>query len=104
VPSCETCTLLYTRCNDSDDNDKTGKGHSAHTSVLRYCTDKDTTVKAFEGLVVSVFLWDAERDVCLKAVVARSCMLRSTPSTILEPDEWLAYMTRNLCSMSESAL
>lgn len=86
VPSCETCTPSYTRCDDSDDDDEIGEGHSAHTSVLRYCTDEDATVEAFECLVVSVFPWDAEHDVCLKAAVARSCTLWSTPSTIFEPD------------------
>jgi hypothetical protein len=54
----------------------------AHTSVLRYRPDKDATV---ERWVVSVS-WDAEPDVRLEAAVARSRALRSTPSTILEPD------------------
>lgn len=87
VPSCETCTLSYARRDDSDDDeDENGRGDLAHASALRYRADEDATV---EGLVVSVS-WDAEPDVRLAAPVARSCALRSTPSTTLEPDGWLA--------------
>jgi hypothetical protein len=86
VPSCETCPPSYARCDDScfdEDENEVGRGD---TSVLRYRADQDTTV---EGWVVFVS-WDAERDVRLEAAVARSCAWRSTPSTILEPDGWLA--------------
>jgi hypothetical protein len=83
VPSCETCTPSYARSDDSDDEvDEDGRSDLAHTSVLRYRPDKDATV---ERWVVSVS-WDAEPDVRLEAAVARSRALRSTPSTILEPD------------------
>ena len=57
-----------------------------YTSVLRCRADEDATV---EGRVVSLS-WDAEPDACLEAAVARSCALRSTPCTILEPDGWLS--------------
>jgi hypothetical protein len=81
VPSCETCTPSYARCDDlSFDEDEDGRDDLAHTSVLRYRADEDTTV---EGWVVFVF-WDAEPDVRLEAAIARSCALRSTPSTILD--------------------
>ena len=86
VPSCETCTLSYARCDDSSPGRDEGGGDLAHTSVLKYRAEEDAT---FEGWVVSVS-WDAELDVCPEAVVAKSCALRSTPSTILEPDRWLA--------------
>jgi len=95
VPSCETCTPSYARWDDDD-----GRGNFVHTSVLRYRVDEDFTV---EGWVVSVS-WNAEPDVRLEAAVVRSCALRSKPSTILEPDGWLAQTTRNSCSMSERAL
>lgn len=90
VPSCETCTPSYARCEDSSPGEDEGGGDLAHTSVLMYRADEDAAV---EGWVVSVS-WNAERqpepDVCPEAAVARSCALRSTPSTILEPDRWLA--------------
>jgi hypothetical protein len=87
VPSCETCTPSYARCDDfSEDGDEDGRGDLAQTSALRYRADEDATV---EGWVVSVS-WDAEPDVCLEAAIARSHALRSTPSTTLEPDGWLA--------------
>jgi hypothetical protein len=87
VPSCETCTLSYATCDDpSSPEDEDEGGDLAHTSALRYRADEDTTVECW---VVSVS-WDAEPDVCLEAAVARSCALRSTPSTILEPDGWPA--------------
>jgi len=89
VPSCETCTQSYARSDDSssDENeDEDGGGDLAHTSVLRCRADEDATV---ERWVVSVS-WDAELDDCLEAAIARSWALRSTPSTILEPDGWLA--------------
>ena len=67
VPSCETCTPSYATWDDSS-------------------PDEDATVK---GWVVSVS-WDAEPDIGLEAAAARSCALRSAPSTIWEPDGWLA--------------
>jgi hypothetical protein len=93
VTSCETCTRSHARCDDPDDDDEEededdedGVSNLARTSVSWNHRDQDATV---EGWVVSVS-WDAEPDVCLEAAVARFCALRSTPSTILEPDGWLA--------------
>jgi hypothetical protein len=82
VPSCETCTPSYARCDSSSDEDEDGRGDLAQTSALRYRADEDGTV---EGLS-----WDAEPDVRLEAAIARSRALRSTPSTTLEPEGWLA--------------
>jgi hypothetical protein len=83
VPSCETCTLSYARRDDSSsDKDENRGSNLADTSVLRYRGDEDATV---EGLS-----WDAEPRARLEAAVARSRALRSTPSTILGPDGWLA--------------
>jgi hypothetical protein len=83
VPSCETCTPSYARCNNSGGEvDEDGRSDLAHTSVLRYRADEDATV---EHCVVSVSGY-AEPDVRLEGAVARSWALRSTPSTILEPD------------------
>ena len=87
VPSWETCTPSNARCDDpSSSEDRGRRGDLAHTNVLKYRADEDATV---EGRVVSVS-WDAGHNLCLDAAVARSCALRSTPSTILEPDGWLA--------------
>ncbi len=89
VPSCETCTPSYARCDDSspdEDEYEDRGGDLAHMSALRYRADEDATV---EGWVVSVS-WNAEADAFLEAADARSCALRSTPSTILERDGWLA--------------
>ena len=87
VPSCETCTPSYARSEDPDEEeDEDGRDDLAHTGVLRYSPDEDDAV---ERWVVSVS-WDAGPAVRLGATVARSWALRSTPSTILEPDGWLA--------------
>lgn len=89
MPSCETCTPSYANADDvsfDEDKDEDGGGDLAHTSALRYRADEDATV---ERWVVSVSC-DVEPDARLEATVARSWALRSTPSTILEPDGWLA--------------
>jgi hypothetical protein len=57
VPSCETCTRSYARCDDSF-FDEDGESDLACTSVPRDPPEP--------------------------------CSLRSTPSTISEPDGWLA--------------
>jgi hypothetical protein len=87
VPSWETCTPSHARCdNFSSDGDDDKGGDLAHTSVLRNRADEDATV---EDWVVSVS-WDAEPGFCLEAPAGGSWALRSTPSTIVEPDGWLA--------------
>lgn len=83
VPSCETCTPSYARCDDAseddddDDDDDGVDGDLTHMSVLRY-RDDDARV---EDWVVSM-----DTDTCLEDAEVTSCALRSTPSTILEPD------------------
>ena len=85
VPSCETCTPSYARCGNSlededEDADADEGGDFTHMSVLRYRAD-DASV---EG-------WAVSGDTTGACLYARPCALRSTPSTILEPDgRWVA--------------
>jgi hypothetical protein len=79
-------------CDDSspsedEDEDEYRGVDLADMSVLRYRADEDAIVLAVEGWVVSV-PWDADADARFSLEVAdtKSCALRSTPSTILEPD------------------
>ena len=85
VPSCETCTPSYARSGDapedSDEDEVEIEGDDLTHMRLRYRAD-DARV---EGWVVST-----DTDTCLEEADVRSCALRSTPSTILEPDGWLA--------------
>jgi hypothetical protein len=87
VPSCETCTPSYARCGDApEDEDEDGDGDGDEgTSVLRYRADNARV----EGWVVVSGDTDTDTRLDLKAEV-RSCALRSTPNTILEPDGWVA--------------
>jgi hypothetical protein len=85
VPSCETWTPSYARCGDApEDEDEDGDGDEG-TSVLRYRADNARV----EGWVVVSGDTDTDTRLDLKAEV-RSCALRSTPNTILEPDGWVA--------------
>jgi hypothetical protein len=69
VPSCETCTRSYARCDDSFSEDDCDGGREGDGDE-----DGESDLEDTSDL----------RD------HAESCALRSTPSTILESDGWLA--------------